>query len=128
MEKINFAEAQQTIDEAETDLMFFETTTPNEPPSCAVLRETCGPVYRKLLTLAKDLMPKFGQRATGRIRWYNETDGYGFVTGGNGRDAFVHKKSLHEAGIETLREGDKIEYTVVDSAKGLQARAIARIK
>lgn len=115
--QINFAEAQRTIDEAETDLVFLDNL---EGPDLSA--------YRNLLTLAKSLMPQFGVRVTGRVRWYNEIEGYGFVTGAGSQDAFIHKKSLHEAGIETLREGDGIEYTLLETPKGLQARAIARVK
>lgn len=115
---IDFEKARQTIEAAEVamGLALF-----------AVIPERAKPI-EDLLTLAKALMPQHGVRLTGVIRWYNSEKGYGFVTADNGRDAFVHKRALNDAAIETLREGERIEYTLIEMPKGLQARAIVRLR
>lgn len=115
---VDYEKAQQVIDQAHAEIVRLEA---EEAVDCVD--------YRNLLTLAKDLMPKFGQRMVGRVRWYNEKDGYGFVSADDGGpDAFIHKRALNEAALDTLREGDRLEYTMISTAKGLQARSIVRLR
>jgi cold shock protein len=55
--------------------------------------------------------------ATGTVKWFNPTKGYGFIQpqGGGGRDVFVHISAVERAGLSTLNEGQKIEYEEVSS-------------
>ncbi len=60
--------------------------------------------------------------ATGTVKWFNETKGYGFIRpddGGN--DAFVHISAVQKAGLRSLREGQKIEYDLVAGRNGRPA-------
>jgi len=51
--------------------------------------------------------------ATGTVKWYNETKGYGFIEPDDGgKDVFVHASALERAGMRTLREGQKVSYDV----------------
>jgi len=51
--------------------------------------------------------------ATGTVKWYNETKGYGFIQPDNGgKDVFVHATALERAGLRSLAEGQKISYEV----------------
>jgi CspA family cold shock protein len=51
--------------------------------------------------------------ATGTVKWYNETKGYGFIEPDDGgKDVFVHASALERAGVRTLREGQKVSYDV----------------
>ena len=52
--------------------------------------------------------------ATGTVKWFNPTKGYGFIqpTGGGGKDVFVHISAVEQAGLSTLNEGQSIEYEI----------------
>jgi CspA family cold shock protein len=58
---------------------------------------------------------------TGKVKWFNGTKGYGFITRENGEDIFVHYSSIESDGFKTLNEGDEVEFDVEEGAKGLQA-------
>jgi len=61
--------------------------------------------------------------ARGKVKWYNEKKNYGFLTTDDGKDVFVHKSALVE-GLETLSEGQEVEFEVKNSPKGLQAASV----
>ncbi|MGV2333224.1 MAG UNVERIFIED_CONTAM: cold-shock protein [Planctomycetaceae bacterium] len=65
---------------------------------------------------------------TGKVKWYNATKGYGFITpeDNSGNDVFVHVSALQEAGIQDLKEGALVSYDLVDS-KGKTSAANLRI-
>lgn len=57
--------------------------------------------------------------ATGTVKWFNRTKGYGFIEPEDGsKDAFVHISAVQSAGMETLDEGQKISYELVEGANG----------
>jgi CspA family cold shock protein len=67
--------------------------------------------------------------ATGTVKWFNPTKGYGFIQpqGGGGKDVFVHISAVERAGLSTLNEGQQIEYEIVsnrgkESAENLKVR------
>ncbi len=60
---------------------------------------------------------------TGRVKWYEKDKGFGFLTSDDGGDVFVHKAAL-PSGVEDLKAGQKVEFGVVDSRKGVQALAV----
>ena len=49
---------------------------------------------------------------TGKIKWFNPTKGYGFIEQEGSKDVFLHVSALEEAGISTLKEGEKIEFEI----------------
>ncbi len=54
--------------------------------------------------------------ASGTVKWFNPTKGYGFIQpSGGGQDVFVHISAVERAGLSTLNEGQKIEYEIVSS-------------
>ena len=59
--------------------------------------------------------------ATGKIKWFNTQKGFGFVTGDDGVDAFVHHSEIQGEGFKDLAEGQEIAYDVVESDKGPRA-------
>ena len=57
--------------------------------------------------------------ATGTVKWFNPTKGFGFITPSDGsKDAFVHISAVERAGLDSLREGQKIEYELVPGRDG----------
>jgi len=63
---------------------------------------------------------------TGRVKWYDATKGFGFVTSDEGGDVFLPKGAL-PAGVAELKSGQRIEFGVVDSRKGAQAMGVKLI-
>jgi len=60
---------------------------------------------------------------TGRVKWYEKDKGFGFLTSDEGADVFVHKAAL-PSGVDDLTAGQRVEFGVVDSRKGVQALAV----
>lgn len=67
-------------------------------------------------------------RVTGKVKWFNEGKGYGFITTDDGSgDVFVHFSAISGEGFKTLAVDEKVEFEVVDSAKGKQATNVVKI-
>jgi len=60
----------------------------------------------------------------GTVKWFNSTKGYGFIERENGNDVFVHYSAINSTGYRTLEEGQRVEFTVVEGQKGLQAQDV----
>ena len=57
---------------------------------------------------------------TGKVKWFNAAKGYGFITGDDGKEVFVHFSAIQVDGFKTLDEGQAVEYDVNDGPKGPQ--------
>ena len=65
---------------------------------------------------------------TGVIKWYDSQKGYGFISGSNGEDVFVHHSQIKEKGNEKdLNEGEEVQFDIVKSEKGFQAINVQKI-
>jgi CspA family cold shock protein len=65
--------------------------------------------------------------ATGKVKWFNDAKGYGFIEQEDGEDVFVHFSSINDGeGFKTLKEGDPVEFEVTQGPKGLQAKNVTR--
>ena len=64
--------------------------------------------------------------ATGKVKWFNDAKGFGFITQENGPDAFVHHTAIRSEGFRSLTEGDTVEFEVVQGPKGLQAANVIK--
>ncbi len=60
-------------------------------------------------------------RIKGKVKWFNENKGYGFIERSDGDDVFVHYTAIQEEGFRTLFEGQEVEFEIVDGDKGPQA-------
>lgn len=58
---------------------------------------------------------------TGRVKWFNEKKGFGFIEQESGPDVFVHFRAIQGGGFKTLTEGQSVSFEVEDGAKGPQA-------
>jgi CspA family cold shock protein len=63
----------------------------------------------------------------GKVKWFNESKGYGFITRDEGGDVFAHYSSIEGNGFKTLTEGDTVSFNVVDGEKGPKAINIVKI-
>lgn len=65
--------------------------------------------------------------AKGRVKWFNEQKGFGFISRENGSDVFVHFSAIKRDGFKSLNEGDEVEFDVSQGPKGLQAANVVVI-
>lgn len=60
----------------------------------------------------------------GRVKWFNDSKGYGFIERDEGGDVFVHFSAIQSEGFRTLTEGQEVEFEIVDGEKGPQASSV----
>ncbi|HEX9022961.1 MAG TPA: cold-shock protein [Geobacteraceae bacterium] len=63
----------------------------------------------------------------GRVKWFNDSKGFGFLAQENGEDVFVHFSAITGDGFKSLAEGDEVTFEVTKGPKGLQAANVTRI-
>ena len=63
----------------------------------------------------------------GTVKWFNAEKGFGFISVEGEADVFVHFSAINADGYKTLEEGQKVEFDVVDGAKGPQAANVVRL-
>ena len=64
--------------------------------------------------------------ATGKVKWFNSTKGFGFITADDGTDVFVHHSDIEADGFRTLDEGDAVEFEITQGAKGPKAANVRK--
>ena len=67
------------------------------------------------------------EKIQGTVKWFNAGKGYGFIAREDGEDVFVHFTAIVSEGFRTLEENQRVEFTVVDGPKGLQASEVVII-
>ncbi len=60
----------------------------------------------------------------GKIKWFSDSKGYGFIDTGEGKDLFVHFSAVQSAGYKSLREGQEVEYEIGEGPRGPQAEKV----
>jgi CspA family cold shock protein len=63
----------------------------------------------------------------GRVKWFNDAKGFGFIARENGPDVFVHFSAIQSDGFRSLAEDQEVEFEVVEGAKGPQAQNVMKI-
>jgi CspA family cold shock protein len=63
----------------------------------------------------------------GTVKWFNDKKGFGFIIAETGKDVFVHHSAIEGEGYKTLKEGEKVQFEIVNGPKGEQATKVTRI-
>ena len=64
----------------------------------------------------------------GKVKWFNQEKGYGFIEVEGDNDVFVHYSAIQQEGFKTLKEGESVEFDVVEGQKGPQAANVVRLE
>lgn len=64
--------------------------------------------------------------ASGRVKWFDNKKGFGFISNETGADVFVHYSAIQGPGFKTLKEGEPVQFELIESDKGLKAQNVQR--
>lgn len=64
--------------------------------------------------------------ASGTVKWFSDKKGFGFIVDDQGKDVFVHYTEIQDSGFRTLKEGDPVSFELIEDAKGLKAKKVAK--
>jgi CspA family cold shock protein len=65
-------------------------------------------------------------RITGKVKWFSNIKGYGFIERAEGADVFVHYSAIQEEGYKSLKEGQEVEFVIEEGPKGPQAADVTK--
>ena len=65
--------------------------------------------------------------ASGTVKWFNDSEGYGFISQENGEDVFVHHTAIQGEGFKSLSEGDKVEFETEKDQRGFKASNVVKL-
>jgi cold shock protein len=67
------------------------------------------------------------EKEQGKVKWFNDAKGYGFIQRASGADVFVHHSAIQDSGFKSLAEGQSVEFSVTQGPKGLQAENVVKL-
>ncbi|HEY3217063.1 MAG TPA: cold-shock protein [Candidatus Eisenbacteria bacterium] len=65
--------------------------------------------------------------ARGKVKWFNDQKGYGFISAEDQQDVFVHFSAIEGSGFRTLREGEQVEFEIKSSERGTEATHVVKV-
>ena len=65
--------------------------------------------------------------ASGKVKWFDNKKGFGFIAQDSGKDIFVHHTSIMGNGYKTLKEGEEVKFELIESEKGPKAQNVERL-
>lgn len=81
-----------------------------------------------LRSLDNQFSQELDMRTTGKVKWFNDAKGFGFITpDGGDKDCFVHYSSIQGSGFKTLAEGEPVEFDLVQGQKGPAAENVTKV-
>ncbi len=93
-------------------------------PTVPDARAVCSTTPREQQQIEGNIM---GEREKGKVKWFNNTKGFGFIEREGAQDIFVHYSAIKSEGYRTLKEGQLVEFTVGQGAKGPQAEDVVPV-
>ncbi len=81
-----------------------------------------------MLGIFKNLFSKGGKKGVekGKVKWFDDKKGYGFIEMENGQDVFVHHTAIMGTGFKTLKDGEAVEFEITQGPKGKQAANVKK--
>jgi CspA family cold shock protein len=92
-------------------------------PTVPDARAACSKTNRE----QQDRRQNMGEREKGKVKWFNNTKGFGFIEREGAQDIFVHYSAIKSEGYRTLKEGQLVEFSVGQGAKGPQAEDVVPV-
>ena len=89
-------------------------------------RELNGGI-RASIGVGSNVDRRFEAMATGKVKWFNNSKGYGFIEKEGGGDVFVHYTAIQGDGFKTLNEGQSVEFEIAQGEKGPQAINVVKL-
>ena len=78
-------------------------------------------VFKTQNLYSENLLKRYCAMTTGKVKWFNESKGFGFIEQESGEDVFVHFSAISGDGFKTLKEGQKVQFDITKGPKGPQA-------